>query len=236
MDLGEAQWLAQTTHPTIAPAVSMISSVKTTEGALAALRHLFRYLKGKQDFALVKTANNRDGFTAWSDADWAGLHDLSGGLELRSRSGIIIMYNGMPVTWGSYFQQCRGTDFKTGTEYTEDLIALSSAESEIHAASDAVKELLHLKYIAEELQIPVPQQMPLGVDAGAALGFIHNTTSIGRQKHINLRLAWVKRLRQPYQVEFTKVPGTENPADLFTKIQAAPAFKECQSVLIQKMG
>ena len=51
-----------------------------------------------------------------------------------------------------------------------------------------------------------------------------------------LRLAWVKRLRQPYQVEFTKVPGTDNPADLFTKIQAVPAFKQCQSVLMQKMG
>ena len=52
----------------------------------------------------------------------------------------------------------------------------------------------------------------------------------------NLRLAWVKRLRQPYQVEFTKVQGTDNPADLFTKIQAVPAFKQCQAVLMQKMG
>ena len=82
----------------------------------------------------------------------------------------------------------------------------------LHAASDAVKESLHLKYIAEELDLPVPPQMPLGVDAGAALGFIRNTTSVGRQKHINLRMAWVKKLRQPYQIDFTKVLGTENPA------------------------
>ena len=123
-----------------------------------------------------------------------------------------------------YFQQCRGTDFKTGVEYTDDLIALSSAESEIHAASDAAKESLHLKYIAEELDMPVPAQMPLGVDAGAALGFIRNTTSVGRQKHINLRMAWVKNLRQPYKIDFTKVLGTENPADLFTKIQTNIAF------------
>ena len=83
--------------------------------------------------------------------------------------------------------------------------------------------------------MPVPEQMPLGVDAGAALGFIHNTTSVGRQKHINLRLAWVKKLRQPYQINFWKVLGTDNPADLFTKVQAGPAFKQCQSLIIQKM-
>lgn len=233
--LGEAQWLAQTTHPTIAPAVSMLSSVKTTEGTLSALRHLFRYLKGRQDYALVKIAGNHKGFQSYSDADWAGLYDLSGGLEMRSRTGIIIYYNGMAVTWGSYFQQCRGTDYKTGTEYTDDLIALSSAESEIHAAADAAKESLHLKYIAEELELPVPAQMPLGVDAGAALGFIRNTTTVGRQKHINLRMAWVKNLRQPYQIDFTKVLGTENPADLFTKIQTSIAFGECEDTLLKKM-
>ena len=95
----------------------------------------------------------------------------------------------MAITWGSYFQQCRGTDFKTGAEHTSDLIALSSAQSEIHAAADTAKESLHLKYIAEELGMPVPIEMPLGVDAGAALGFIRNTTTVGRQKHINLRMA-----------------------------------------------
>ena len=133
------------------------------------------------------------------------------------------------------FQQCRGTDHKTGVEYTEDLIALSSAESEIHAAADAAKESLHLKYIAEELGIPVPAEMPLGVDAGAALGFIRNTTSVGRQKHINLKMGWVKKLRQPYTIDFYKVMGTDNPADLFTKIQTSIAFKQCEETLIKKM-
>jgi hypothetical protein len=233
--LGEAQWLAQTTHPTIATALSMISSVKNTEGALSALTQVFRYLKGRQDYALVKEAGNNEGFRSYSDADWAGLYDLSGGIELRSRTGAIIYYNGMAVTWGSYFQQCRGTDHKTGVEYTEDLIALSSAESEIHAAADAAKESLHLKYIAEELGIPVPAEMPLGVDAGAALGFIRNTTSVGRQKHINLKMGWVKKLRQPYTIDFYKVMGTDNPADLFTKIQTSIAFKQCEETLIKKM-
>ena len=48
-------------------------------------------------------------------------------------------------------------------------------------------------------------------------------------------MAWVKKLRQPYQIDFRKVLGTENPADLFTKIQASPAFQECEDSLLKKM-
>ena len=233
--LVEAQWLAQTTHPVLSTAVSMLSSVKNYEGSLQALKHLFRYLKGKQRFALVKRNGNYEGFNGYSDADWAGLYDLSGGIELRSRTGLVVYYNGMPVTWGSYFQQCRSTDRKTGKDYCDELIAQSSAESETHAGADAGKEALHLKYIAEELEIPVPIKMPVGVDAGAALGFIHNTGGVSRLKHINLRQAWVKALRDPYQLDFYKILGTDNPADLFTKIQALPAFKEGEARLMQEV-
>ena len=41
--------------------------------------------------------------------------------------------------------------------------------------------------------------------------------------------------RQPYTINFHKVLGTENPADLFTKIQTSVAFKQCEETLIKKM-
>lgn len=156
-------------------------------------------------------------------------------MQSSTRTGLVVYYNGMPVTWGSYFQQCRSTDRKTGKDYCDELIAQSSAESETHAGADAGKESLHLKYIAEELEIPVPIKMPVGVDAGAALGFIHNTGGVSRLKHINLRQAWVKALRDPYKLDFYKILGTDNPADLFTKVQTLPAFKEGEARLMQEV-
>ena len=233
--LGQAEWLAQTTHPTITPAVSMLSSLKEYKGTLEALKHLFRYLQGKKDFALVRRVGNNQGLAIHSDSDWAGLYTISIGQELRSRTGIYITYNGMAVTWKSYFQQCVSTNYDKRAEDSVDVFATSSAEAEIHAATDAVKEGLHLKYIAEELSIYVPNKIRVGVDAGAAIGFINNTGSPQRLKHIDLRLAWVNQLRDHSRVEFVKVIGTENPADFFTKIQGYPAFKEAEERMTQRL-
>ena len=36
-------------------------------------------------------------------------------------------------------------------------------------------------------------------------------------------------------VEFEKVPGTENPADLFTKIQGLGVFQQMESQLMKKL-
>ena len=141
----------------------------------------------------------------------------------------------MPVTWKSFFQQCTSTKYDTAAETSQDVFATSSAEAEIHAAADAVKEGLHLKYTADELHIDVPDKIRIGVDAGAAIGFIRNTGAPARLKHINLRLSWVRQLRDNSKVDFYKVLGTDNPADFFTKIQAYPAFKEAEERLMGKL-
>ena len=171
-----------------------------------------------------------------SDADWAGLFDLSGGQELRSRTGIQITYDGMPITCKSYFQKCSSTNFKPGLDYTDELIATSSADSELHAAKDALSEAMHLRFVAEELEIPVADKIIIGIDAGAALGFIKNTSTCSSNlKHINLRLSWVQQMRDRSVVEFEKVPGTENPADLFTKLQGLKVFQKMEAKLMKKL-
>ena len=103
----------------------------------------------------------------WTDADWAGLYTLIG--EKRSRTGLLVTYDGVPVAWKSSFQQCKGTMAKPGTETDDCLITTSSGESEVHAASDGVKLGLHIKYFAEETEVPVPTKIPVHIDAGAAI-------------------------------------------------------------------
>ena len=81
----------------------------------------------------------------------------------------------------------------------------------MHAASDAVKEGLHLKYIADELSLDVDEKIKVGVDAGAATGFINNIGAPARLKHISLRLAWVCQLRDHSRVEFIMTPTQHTP-------------------------
>ena len=223
--LGEAQWLSQTTHPVLATAVSMYSSYmsKGLAGSLNAMKHLWRYISSVKDHCLIRRKGNNDGLQVWVDGDWAGLYCLTG--EKRSRTGILVTYNGMPVAWKSCFQQCKGSMAKdTGTPEDMHQISTSSGESEIHAAAEAAKLGRHIKYVLEEINAPVSDSIPVFVDAGAALGFIGNTCSIGRMKHIDLRDSWVEQLRRKDFLKWTKVPGTENKADTFTKILMGAEF------------
>ena len=70
------------------------------------------------------------------DADYAGDPNTR-----RSTSGMLTMMNGGPISWSSHLQK---------------LCAQSSAESEIYAVTDSVKEAIHIKLMCEEAGIREP--------------------------------------------------------------------------------
>jgi hypothetical protein len=67
------------------------------------------------------------------DADYGGDKDTR-----RSTSGMVVMMNGGPISWQSRLQK---------------LCAQSTAESEIYAVVEAVKEAIHLKLLCEEVDM-----------------------------------------------------------------------------------
>ena len=56
----------------------------------------------------------------------------------------------------------------------------------------------------------------LYADSTAALG-IAKRTGAGKMRHININTLWVQNVQESGGVEYHKVLGTENPADLMTK-------------------
>ena len=141
----------------------------------------------------------------------------------------------MPVMWKSGFQQCKSTGFISNPS-DEHLISTSSGEAETHAAADAAKSALNIKHVCQEIDISVPEKVIIGIDAGAALGFINNTATIGRMKHIDLRKEWVRTLRDRSEIDFIKVDGEDNPADFFTKILTGPKFKQSQDRMMKELS
>ena len=127
---------------------------KRPAGILGAMKHLWRYLSSTKDHCLIKKKGNHDGLRVWCDGDWAGLYTLTG--EKRSRTGLLITYDGMAVACKSSFQQRKGTMSKDTESKDKDQISTSSGESEVHAASEAAKMGLHTKYFLEEIGAPVP--------------------------------------------------------------------------------
>ena len=195
------------------------------------MQHYLRYLKRAARFGLVNDHTNKEGYVVGSDSDWAGLYSTTG--ETRSRSGSCITLDGMPISWGSQHQKCVGTSYKERLDEAE--VAQSSAEGELYAAADTLKLALHMSYVADELNIPMPSPLIMLVDATAAIGKIQGPRGGGKLKHIDLRQDWIKLLKNRKIVEVVKVPGEANPADCFTKILGRVAFNKSESELMGRI-
>ena len=251
-DIGRFNWLVQTTHPVLATAVSIASSFnrQPTKGCIEMVKHIYRYLQHAKSLCLERDPAVMPELKVWSDADWAGLFQAIG--DPRSRAGIIITYGGMPVWWMSQWQKCKGTTCKAdGQPYSmgkaglieaetdddagTDIIAMASAESEVHAMSDGLRWGLHVKHIGGEFGIPMPDVLQIYVDATAAIGFARGTSGTTRMKHLDLRAAWIQQLRDTSLADFVKVDGNMNEADFFTKLLPRIKFKEHEAKLMSKL-
>ena len=240
--IGQGNWLAQTTHPTLATATSVLAgySKSPTSSCVPVLHHYLRYLQHAKDYGLVNQPGNTEGLTVESDSDWAGLYSAVG--EVRSRSGTQVNYNGMPTGWNSKLQKCMGTSmtpkfeklFEEGN-LDEYEIATASAESELHAAAESLRLGLHIQHIAQELGLPVQETIMMKVDSTAAIGRIQGPRGSGKMKHIDLRDAWIQRLRSKKIVDIVKVAGTENKADFFTKLLTRAEFCKGEARLMTRI-
>lgn len=130
----------------------------------------------------------------YSDAGWAGCRQTR-----KSTSGGC-------VTLGRHTLE--------GWSKTQSLVALSSGESELYATLKAAAETLGMISMMKDLGWNVTGEA--WGDASAALGII-NRRGLGKTRHIDTGLLWIRQTVAERQLKFSKVLGTNNPADLYTK-------------------
>ena len=97
---------------------------------------------------------------------------------------------------------------------TQNTIAQSSAESELFAIMKAATEALGMISLAADLRIDLIAR--IHVDASAALGILERRR-VGRVRHLDVGTLWLQEQALRRAVEFMKVKGTSNPADLMIK-------------------
>ena len=182
------------------------------EGVHDASNMMYQWVQAHKLDGLISRAGDTSGVIFFSDSDWAGLHSITG--EIRSRTGFLATYNGMPIDWYTGLQKT------VVSNWTEEVphIATSSANAETVAAADSLQRALHLTYIANELQLNVPRPLTIYIDATAAIGFIENTGGGGRMKHLDIKEGWIQLLRNRDIAEYAKIDGPLNLADFFTKL------------------
>ena len=135
-----------------------------------------------------------------SDSDWAVKH---------STTGWTFQFQQATIAWASKKQ---------------GVIALSSCEAEIMAASEAAKEALHLRTVLKELDAADDSPMHLSVDNQSAIAVAYNPEHHSRMKHVERRHLFIRECVENLQIVVPFVSTHDNLADFFTKPLAHKKF------------
>ena len=104
--------------------------------------------------------------------------------------------------------------------------ALSSAEAELYAMVEGVTRAKGLIAFAGELGFgELTNVVYLGADSSAAKSSV-GRRGLGKMRHLEIRDLWLQKEVGEGKVVVSKVLGTENPADLMTKILGKQEIQE----------
>ena len=135
------QYLSRNARPDIEFAVNQVAR-HTHNPKLSheiAIKRICRYLKGTRTEGLTFQPTNVLNMDCYVDADFAGLwnvEDPEMALSVKSRTGYVITLAGCPMVWASKLQQ---------------MVALSTTESEYLALLYSMRQLLPLKALCEDV-------------------------------------------------------------------------------------
>ncbi|MFM2290751.1 MAG: hypothetical protein RIS29_564, partial [Bacteroidota bacterium] len=132
----------------------------------------------------------------YADASWGTEQDY------RSRTGIVFRFAGGPITWYS------------GKQIP---VAVSSAEAELYALSDGVKDGIFQRNLLNELGINLPQPTLMMEDNEAAKQIAEDPKFHARVKHIGIRLGFIRDMIKEKLIAVKWCPTDKMLADILTK-------------------
>ena len=207
--VGSLIYAATQTRPDIAYAVGMLSRVlaKPTPALMEDAERVLTYLYHHRAVGLRYSATPSDP-DAFSDASWEAAH---------STSGWLIRWQNAAVYFASKKQKS---------------VALSSAEAELMALSEAAKDCVHFQAFSDEVCPPALRPMPLATDNQAARDLAYNPEHHERTKHIARRHFYVRELVEDHVLRVPFVRSHDNLADFFTKHLAPKHFFALRKIIM----
>ena len=210
--LGALLFLSTRTRPDITTAVSMLAKYQSKPSMQhwKMAKNVVRYLIDTQDRGILMQ-NNDEGLICWVDADWA--RDLS---KRRSRTGILITYNGAPIVWVSKLQ--------TTT-------AQSTAEAEFNALAHGIKEVKWMRSILNEIGKPQTEPTTVYQDNLGSISWTEDVQGIRRVKHVGTKYHFVRDNIESKGVVVKYTPSHLNRSDSLTKVLISEDYSRHRSWL-----
>ena len=213
--VGSLMYAMVCTRPDIAHAVGVVNRYMSNPGKRhwLAVKWILRYLRGTTSQALCFGGSNTT-LQGYADSDMAGDRDSS-----RSTTGYVFTVGGTAVSWISRLQR---------------VVALSSAEAEYVALTEASKEMIWLQRFMEELG-KKQESSRLYCDSQSAIHLAKNSAFHSKTKHIQLRYHFIRSVLEDGQLKLEKIHTSQNPADMLTKAVTREKLSTCSvSVGIQE--
>lgn len=211
--VGSLLYAAMATRPDSAKAVSVVSRFNANPNIthLTAVKRILRYLKGTLNLGLKYQRTETGTLVGYSDADWAGDQD-----DRRSTTGNIFLLAGGAVSWLSKKQAT---------------VALSTAEAEYIALSQATQEGVWLRRVLTELGMETTATVILEDNQGA-IAIAKNPVDHARTKHIDIRYHYIRECVQNGQIQLKYCCIENMKADILTK----PLPRQKFEYLREKIG
>jgi hypothetical protein len=218
--VGSLMYAMVSTRFDIAFAVSLVSRYLSKPNYIhcALVSHIYRYLRGNLNLKLMFKAGNNRLLEGYVDAAYANQSDY------KSTSGFIFTLGGTPISWYSKRQS---------------VVALSSAEAEYLAATEAAKDGIWLKQLLRDLQSP-QTTVTLHEDNQACIALAKNPQFHSRTKHIQVPFHYIRDQIANQEFIMKYIPSKSQLADLTTKglpgHQMRPALRSMNLVDFRVSG
>lgn len=210
--VGSLMYLAVGTRPDIAHTVSVLAQFndKPSDHHWGAAKKVLRYLKGTQEYSL-HFQRPIDKLEGYADSNWAGSTT-----DRRSYTGYVFLLGGAAISWQARKQKT---------------VALSTAEAEYMALTEAAKESIFLNRFLEELGACGATNGTIFSDSKSAIAIAENPTHHSRTKHIDIRHHFIREKVLDGTLQLEHVPSDEMLADIFTKpLKAIKHSRNCENL------
>ena len=195
------------TCPDISFAVTMVSKFSSNPGLThwEAVKQNYRYLLGTKTLRLLYGGGEKE-LIGYADADGSMAEDW------RTMSGYAFLVDGGAVSWSTKRQE---------------IVSLSTTESEYVAATHAAKEALWLHSLIGQVFGPVPLDTAttLFSDNQSAIALSKDHQYHACTKHIDIRFHFIRWIIDDSKIRLIYCPTNDMVADTLTKALPSPKVK-----------
>ena len=200
--VGSAQWISNNTRPDVAYAANFLGRHRQhpTRQHLEQIKRVWRYFSGTRNLGLtLGGAQSLNDLDLWlhCDASWA-----DDPTTRKTTAGHIIYVGSSPIKWQSKQQ---------------DLVTLSTTEAEFVNMSTAGRDMLWVRQLVRDIQIPARKIPMIGTDSRNAMLAAEGDRQNMSTRHTDVRYKWIKERIQKGELTLRWIETSQMKADGLTK-------------------